>query len=60
VSLLITSPANYNTKKASAIFLAITISATILLTVLSLGFFSFATEYYISLFYITLAKTIRL
>jgi hypothetical protein len=60
VSLLVASPASYNTRRASAIFLAIVTGATILLAVLSPGFFSFATGCCISLSCITLAGAIRL
>jgi hypothetical protein len=58
MSLLITSLASYNTKKAFVIFLAIAISAIILLTILSSSFFLFAIRCYIFLFYITLARAI--
>jgi hypothetical protein len=60
MSLLIISLASYSTKKASATFLAIATNATILLAVLSPGFFLFATGCYISLFCITLARAIQL
>jgi hypothetical protein len=39
VSLLVASPASYNIRRASAIFLAITTGVIILFAVLSLGFF---------------------
>jgi hypothetical protein len=58
--LLVANLASYSTRKASAIFLAIATGAIILLAVLSPSFFLFATEYYIFLSCITLAKAIRL
>jgi hypothetical protein len=58
MSLLVASPASYSTRRASATFLAIITSVIILFAVLSLGFFLFATGYYISLFCITLARAI--
>jgi hypothetical protein len=58
VSLFVTSPASYNIKRASATFLVIATGAIILLAVLSPGFFSFATGYYIFLSCITLARAI--
>jgi hypothetical protein len=56
--LFVASLISYNTKKASATFLAIVTNTTILLAVFSPGFFLFATGCYISLSYITLAKAI--
>jgi hypothetical protein len=58
VFLLIISLASYSIKKAFATFLAIVTSAIILLAVLSLGFFLFATGYCIFLSYITFVKAI--
>jgi hypothetical protein len=58
VSLLITSPASYNIKRASATFLAIVTGVIILFAVLSPSFFSFTTGYYIFLSYITFARAI--
>jgi hypothetical protein len=58
--LFVASLASYSIKRASVTFLAIVTGVTILLAVFSPGFFSFATEYCISLSYITLARAIRL
>jgi hypothetical protein len=58
VFLLVISLASYNTKRAFVIFLAIITSVIILLVILSLGFFLFATECYISLSCIMLARAI--
>jgi hypothetical protein len=58
VSLLVASPASYNTRRAFATFLVIVTSVIILFAVFSPGFLLFITGYYISLFYITLARAI--
>jgi hypothetical protein len=58
MSLLVASLASYNTRRASAIFLAITTGVIILLAVLSPSFFLFTTGCYISLSSVMLTRAI--